>query len=142
MSEESKSLGYMSASSRQFIVRITILTVIIATIATALFLTILKQWYLASYPYLIVLVATVTTIGHLWVTNAAAGNARKFATAFLASVTFKLMIYLTFILVYLLIDRSQAVSFILTFVTIYVLFTIFEVVQVLNFIKKQSTTRL
>lgn len=139
MAVESKSLGYVSGALRQFIVRITLFSLIIATLATALFLTVLKTWYLAAYPYIIVLIAVVTTTGHLWVVKASSGNSRRFTTAFIASVTFKLMIYLCFMLIYLLIDHSQTVVFILTFITIYIVFTAFELVQVLSFIKKQST---
>jgi len=137
MSEELKNLSYISAASRQFIFKILIFTMIIAAIATSLFLTILKMWYLAAYPYMIILIAAVTTIGHLLVIKASAQNSRKFATAFLASVTLKLMIYLTFILAYLLIDHSQVIPFVLTFIILYILFTVFEVVQVLNFIKRK-----
>ena len=137
MSEELKNLNYLPVASRQFIIRILIFTIIIAAIASALFLTVLKMWYLAVYPYQIILIATVTTIGHLLVIKASLQNSRRFATAFLASVTLKLMIYLTFMLVYLLIDHSQVIPFVLTFIILYIFFTVFEVVQVLNFIKRK-----
>jgi len=136
MSEEQKNSSFISAAFRQFIVKMLIFTMIIIFISSVLFLTVLKLWYLASFPYLAFLIATVTTIGHLLVVKASVMNARRFATAFLTSVSLKLMIYLTFILVYLLIDHSQAIAFVLTFITYYILFTIFEVIQVLNFIKK------
>lgn len=137
MSEELKNLSYVAEASRQFIVKILIFTLIIAGLSTALFLTILNIWYLSAYPYMIILIAAVTTIGHLLVVKASIQNSRRFATAFLASVTLKLMIYLTFILAYLLIDHSQVIPFVLTFIILYILFTVFEVVQVLNFIKRK-----
>jgi len=54
----------------------------------------------------------------------------------MASVTIKLIVYLSSMLVYLLIDRSQVIPFVCTFITFYVLYTIFEVFHVLSFIKK------
>lgn len=128
----------MTIDSRQFIVKMTVFTLLIFVSATILFSTVLESWLVASYPYQILLIATVTTIGHLWIVRASGQNTRKFSTAFMASVTLKLMIYLTFLLVYLLIDRSQAIPFVLTFITFYILFTIFEVLAVLDFIKKHS----
>ncbi len=128
----------MTIDSRQFIVKMTVFTLLIFVSATIVFSTVLEPWLVASYPYQILLIATVTTIGHLWIVRASGQNTRKFSTAFMASVTLKLMIYLTFLLVYLLIDRSQAIPFVLTFITFYILFTIFEVLAVLNFIKKHS----
>ncbi|HZK94544.1 MAG TPA: hypothetical protein VFC67_10080 [Prolixibacteraceae bacterium] len=100
------------------------------------------MWQFAAYPYQILLIALVTTTGHLWIVKAAGENTRKFTTAFMASVTLKLMVYLTFMLAYLLYDHSQVIPFVLSFITFYISFTIFEVVQVLNYIKKHSKISL
>ncbi|HEY3389673.1 MAG TPA: hypothetical protein VGK38_08895 [Prolixibacteraceae bacterium] len=107
-----------------------------------MFSSVLKPYYFAAYPYQILLIALVTSIGHLWILKAAGQNTRRFTTAFMASVTLKLMVYLTFMLVYLLVDHSQVIPFALTFVTFYISFTIFEVIQVLNYIKKHSKISL
>jgi len=132
----------MTAVSRQFLLKITILSFLIFAISTILFSTILKTWYFAAYPYLIFVIAIVTTIGHLWILKAAGQNMRRFTTAFMASVTLKLMVYLTFMLVYLLLNKSQVIPFVLTFIAFYFIFTIFEVIQVLNVIKNNSKMSL
>jgi hypothetical protein len=126
----------MTAASRQFIIKILIITLVIFAIATILFYTVFKMWYFAAFPYLLLLIATVTTIGHLLIIKAADKNPRKFTTAYMASVTIKLIVYLSFMLIYLLIDHSQVIPFVCTFAAFYVLYTIFEVVNVLNYIKK------
>lgn len=126
----------MTAASRQFIVRILIFTLSIFMIATFLFQTVFKMWYFAAFPYLLLLIATVTTIGHLLIIKASDQNPRKFTTAYMASVTIKLIVYLSSMLIYLLIDRSQVIPFVCTFIAFYVLYTIFEVIHVLSFIKK------
>ncbi len=126
----------MSEVSRKFIFKMLIFTAIIFSIASVLFSTILKTHYLSAFPFMILLIAAVTTIGHLWVVKASGQNAMKFTTAFMASVSLKLMVYLFFMLIYLMMDRSQVIPFILTFITLYILFTVFEVIQVLGFIKK------
>ena len=126
----------MSDASRKFVIKISLFTLTIILISAVLFLTVLKMVYLAIFPFQLLLIATVTTIGHLWVIRAADQNPMKFTTAFMASVTLKLLVYLFFMLIYLLIDHSQAISFVLTFIVLYISFTIFEVIQVLKFIKK------
>lgn len=126
----------MTAASRRFVVKILIFTLVIFAIATILFHTVFKMWYLAAFPYLLLLIATVTTIGHLLIIKASDQNPQKFTTAYMASVTIKLIVYLSFMLIYLLIDRSQVIPFVCTFITFYTLYTIFEVVNVLAFIKK------
>jgi hypothetical protein len=126
----------MTAASRQFVVKILIFTLIILAIATILFHTVFKMWYFTAFPYLILLIATVTTIGHLLIIKASDKNPRRFTTAYIASVTLKLIVYLSFMLIYLLIDRAHVIPFVCTFLVFYIFFTIFEVVHVLAFIKK------
>ncbi len=126
----------MSVVSRKFIIKICLFTLVVSAITAALFSTILKDFYLSAFPYQILLIATVTTIGHLWIIRASEQNTMKFTTAFMGSATLKLMVYLFFMLIYLWIDRSQVVPFVLTFMILYLIFTIFEVNEVLRFIKK------
>ena len=136
MIKDLKELNCMTDASKSFIVKIAIFTFINIAISTTLFSTILKSLHFGFYIYQIIIIAIVTTFGHLWVLKATGQNTRKFTTAFMASVTFKLLIYLTFMLVYLLIDHSQVIIFVLSFFIFYITFTIFEVIQVLDFIKK------
>jgi hypothetical protein len=126
---------FMSIATRQFIVKILIFTLIIYAVAEVLFTTVLKIWYFSAFPYLLLLIAVITAIGHLLIVKAAAQNMRRFTTAFMASVTLKLIVYLIFILVYLLIDRTHVIPFVSTFLAFYILFTIFEVTQVLAIVK-------
>ncbi len=126
----------MSSVSGKFIIKICLFTIVIFAVTAALFATILKDFYLSVYPYQILLIAIVTTIGHLWIIHASEQNTMKFTTAFMGSVTLKLMVYLFFMLIYLWIDRSQVVPFVLTFMILYLIFTVFEVSEVLRFIKK------
>jgi hypothetical protein len=132
----------MPAASRHFLVKILIFTIVIFAIASTLFSTVLKPWYFAAYPYQILLIASITTIGHLWIIKASDQNTRKFTTAYIASVTLKLLVYLTFLLVCLLIDNSKVIPFVFTFIIFYISYTIFEIIQVLSFIKKHSKISL
>ena len=126
----------MSEASKKFIIKVSLFSLILYIIATALFSTVLKIYYVPAFPFQLLLIATVTSIGHLLVIRASAQNTIKFTTAFMGSVTLKLLIYLFFLLIYLWIDHSQVVPFVLTFMTLYLAYTIFEVTEVLRFIKK------
>ena len=126
----------MSDAFRKFVHKICLFTAAISIISVILFSTVLKMVYLTVFPFQLLLIAVVTTLGHFWVIRSADQNPMKFTTAFMASVTLKLLVYLFFMLIYLLIDHSEVISFILTFIALYIAFTIFEVIQVLKFIKK------
>ena len=127
----------MVTPTGKFLLKISSFTLIVIAISVALFTTILKAYYFKSFIIQVILIAAVTTIGHLLVAKAVKKNIRKFATAYMASVTLKLVVYLIYLLVSLLIGPTQVLQFVLTFLVLYLVYSIFEVVEVLRFMKKQ-----
>ncbi len=139
----SKKLSAMSTVIyKRFILKMGLLTLFILVACASLFSTILAKFYFVAFPYQLLLIATVTTIGHFWIIKASEESSQKFTTAFMASVTMKLLIYIFFMLIYLWFDHSQVYSFLLNFFSLYLIYTIFEVFEVLNFIKKNQKTAL
>ncbi len=128
----------MITPSGKFLLKISVFTLIIIVISVALFSTILKTYYFKAFVIQVMLITVVTTVGHLLVAKAVKKNIRKFTTAYMASVTLKLVVYLIYLLLSLLIDHTGVVQFVLTFLVLYLFYTIFEVVEVLRFLKKQS----
>jgi hypothetical protein len=55
-------------------------------------------------------------------------------------MSIKLLLYLIFILICLLIDRSKAINFVVTFLVLYVCFTTFEVNKISKFLKKSTNS--
>ena len=127
----------MITPSGKFLLKISVFTILVIAISAALFTTILKAYFFNAFMIQIILITAVTAIGHLLVAKAVKKNIRKFATAYMASVTLKLVVYLIYLLVSLLIDHSQVIQFAITFLILYLIYTVFEVIEVLSFLKKQ-----
>ena len=119
-----------------FIIKILTLSIILTLISAVLFLTVLKTFYFRSFPLQLLIIASLTAFGHIRLIKACELNMRKFATVFMLSVTMKLIVYLSFLLIGLLIDHSNAMTFVLTFFILYVCYTVFEVIEALKFLKK------
>jgi hypothetical protein len=119
-----------------FIFRIIIFTIILTSISAILYLTFLKPFYIKSFPLQLLLIGSLTTYSHVRLMKAFEQNIRRFTSVFMLSVTLKLMVYLSFLLICLLIDHSNALAFVLTFLILYICYTIFEVTQALKFFKK------
>ena len=66
----------------------------------------------------------------------AKGEARKFVTRFMGTVTFKLLFYLATLLVYVLVFSETALRFVIAFFVFYLVYTTFEVVSFLKQNKK------
>ena len=126
----------MKNPTYQFIGKLISFSLLISVVAAILFLTVMKKWYFPSFPIQLLFIALVTGISYIWLLKYTEQNMRKFTTAFMALVSIKLFIYLSFLLINLWIDRSNVVVFSLTFLVLYVCYSIFEVKQILFFLKK------
>lgn len=126
----------MEREAKQFLKSFGIFTAGLILIAALLFSTLLQKWYFPMFPVQFLVIALVTGIIHLFLIKVAQQNIRKFNTVFMALVAIKLLIYFAFILISLLLDRSNAIVFVLTFLVLYICFTIFEVQQILRTLKK------
>jgi len=125
---------------RYFLKKALLLCLVVIGSALLLYDSVLKDYYLKVFWLQLAVVSVVTVISHLRLMTAVQQNARKFSTTFLSVMSVKLFIYLIFILVCLLIDRTNAVNFVLTFLILYVIFTIFEVTEISNFLKKNPNS--
>ena len=119
-----------------FILRIIMFTIILISISVILYMTLLKNFYVRLFPAQLLLIGLLTAYSHVRLMKVSEQNIRRFTSAFMLSVTLKLMIYLSFLLICLLIDPSDALPFVLTFFILYLCYTVFEVVQILKYFKK------
>ena len=113
---------------------------VLAGISLVLFSTLLKDYYLKIFTVQFAVISLVTLLSHLRLMNSVRMNVMRFNTTFLAIMSIKLFLYIIFILVCLLIDRSRAIDFVITFLILYVFFTIFEVIEISNFLRKNTNS--
>lgn len=123
----------MKTSLLKYIYRLIIFTLIIGAVAGILFLTALKDHYLLAYPLILLMFFTVSVVFHYVLLKANEQKNSEFSRRFLMVTTGKLFIYLGFIIVYVLLDRSHAVNFLVIFLVHYFLFSIYET----NYISKE-----
>ncbi len=123
---------------RFFIKKFVLFCLVLTGMSLLLFDLVLKDLYLKIYPVQFALVALVTFLSHLRLMKSFDQNIRRFSTTFLSTMSVKLLIYMVFIIIYLLIDRTRAINFVLTFLVLYLCFTTFEVIQISDFLKKNK----
>ena len=111
---------------KKYLIRLLLFSAGIALVAFALYSTVLSKFYLTIFPYILLFFTAVSLISHYVLIKAGQSRITKFSTSFMGATSFKLFLYLIFIIAYLLIDKSNALVFVLTFFVIYLLFTIFE----------------
>ncbi len=80
----------------------------------------------------------ITSVFHFGLLKSSEGKPQGFVRYYMGATTFKLMVHVMVILLYCLLNREQAVPFIVSFLIFYVLYTAFEVALAVKKFRKQS----
>jgi hypothetical protein len=130
----------ISMEKQIFLKKAVLFCLVLAGISLLLFTTVLKAYYQFFFPLQFALISLITIFSHIRLMNALRLNVLRFNTTYLAIMSAKLFLYVLFILICLLIDRSRAIVFVLSFLILYVFFTIFEVIEISIFLRKNSNS--
>lgn len=125
----------MNIHLKKFITRGIIISLILSIVGFFMFITILKEYFSFSFPVLLLVIFLINVLFHHYLIRSAGGSNRKFPIKFLSATAIKMGLYLVLIILFVVFDRENAVPFLFVFMIIYVVFTIFEVVSVLDYLK-------
>jgi len=128
----------MKKKLKHFFVRLVLLTLILAIIAVILHVVLPENSLPQLLPYMFVLFFVVTAAVHLILLRITRVDMRKFVSYFMMATLIKLVIYFAAVLAYIFIHRAGMLTFVISFFTLYVIYTIFEVTTILSQIKDQD----
>jgi hypothetical protein len=119
-----------------FLKRLLLFSVIIGIIATALWFTLPSKLLTPALPFLVVFFFAITLIGFKILIQFAGKKFIKFLNAFMLLTTVKLFLYIGVMVIYILLNKRDALPFGIAFFLIYLLYTVFEVVSLLKSMKQ------
>lgn len=128
----------MQQSLIVFVKRIFIFSLVVAGLEYIASTQIESKWLSNSWPFIILFFFSFTVVLHRQLLKSTESNPKKFVFTFLMLTTIKILLYLAVILVYVLINRDDALGFILAFFTNYFLFTVFELSAIMNLLKTNN----
>ena len=123
---------------RNFSLYLIIITILITITGWILFKTSLPEKYFKGFLLLPFLFLSITLALHYYLIRSSQKEIIKFTPRFLGATGIKMLIYVVLIGVYLLINRTQAVSFLICFLICYFLYTIIEIISVLKYLKSNK----
>ena len=118
----------MEKKYKSYILRLSLISVFLLIGSIALFLTVLKPWFNYIFPFVILYFLLFNSFQHFKLLKLSKGDPRIFHTNYMAWFGIKLFLNLSFVIVYVLLNRAQALSFVLFFAFCYVVYTAFEVI--------------
>lgn len=120
---------------RFFLKKYLLFCLVVTGMSLLLYDTVLHGYYMKIYPVMFGLIAGVTLLSQLKMMSSVHDSIRKFSTSFMSAMGIRMLVYLAFIIIRLVLDKSDAINFVVTFLVLYVCFTAFEVIEISDFLK-------
>lgn len=117
---------------KKFIIKIAIISAALTIIGWLVFTQLIPQFYLPVLPFLLLFFIIVTIVVHAFQLQQAKKNMAKFARNNMLITFFKLFFYLTVAIAYVAFDTKNAMIFVVCFMLLYLIFTVFEVTSLIN----------
>lgn len=115
---------------KSFITKLTALTLAIALIGWLVFSLFLPEYYLPVFPFLLGFFFVVTLAIHAYQLKIAKKDIGKFARSNMLITFFKLMSYSLLAVIYIALDRENAIQFVAGLMFLYLVYSFFEVKEV------------
>ncbi|MCF6357622.1 MAG: hypothetical protein L3J54_07430 [Draconibacterium sp.] len=115
---------------KQFIVKLLVLTAVIALIGWLAFSLFFTEYYLPVLPFLLLFFFVVTILIHGYQLNLAKKDIGKFARSNMLITLFRLVLYSVVTVIYIAIDSENAIVFVICLMILYLIYTFFEVAEI------------
>lgn len=112
---------------KNFIVKLTVITLGIALIGWFVFSMLLPEYYLPALPFLLLFLYAATISIHAYQVSLAKKDIGKFARSNMLITFFKLILYSVVTIVYIIFDKENAIPFVVCLMLLYLVFTFVEV---------------
>ena len=128
----------MKLELKKFTYKLILLSIILLIVSGTMFFTILEKYYFSAFPFSFIVFIIVSLYSHYILLKAAKNNQTQFNTAFMLSFILKIFAYSLFVGVSLFLDKTNYIAFIITTMGFYIVYTVFDVVQILAYINKNK----
>lgn len=117
---------------KAFVIRVLIVTVAISVLYALAILYLPAEYISPAIPWIIIFFLIITLSIFYYQLMASIKRVSKFVNVFLIAIGLKLIAFLVIIALYAFINKADAINFIISFFIIYLIFTVFEILQLLK----------
>jgi hypothetical protein len=123
---------------QKILLKNALFTSVIALISFILFKTIFSEYSIPVFWVLLLVLAFATAIIHLVLLKLTNSSSSRFFSQFFLVTGIKMIFLLAFIVAYSFLHPKQAVPFLISFLSLYFVYTVFEVLIIVPFFKKPN----
>jgi len=125
----------MEKSFVRFLLKAGVVAIILSSLAFFQLGNYTKTFLASRFHFFNLFVFSVTSIIHYFLIKQSNKRVQKFINSFMLSMTLKLMLFFIVIVAYAFTHKSEAAPFIVSFFIMYLVYTILEVFDILQFLK-------
>ena len=123
---------------KQFLLKSTVLTLIIFTFGTILYSTFLNPYFVPVLPVAVLFFFLVTNLVHAYLLKNSEKSNSRFTSQYMAASFLKMFFYLAVAIVYVMFNKEAAKPFFINFLLLYVVYTSFEVYELFRVVKHKG----
>jgi len=128
----------MQSAYIKFLRNILVYSAVLGAIAIVLYFFLPKQVITPVLPYLFFFFTSLTLISYYVLLGSIKAKMSRFVNTFLISTIVKLIIYISVMIIYVLMNRPDAVPFMIAFFILYLFYTVFEVIHMIGLTRQQG----
>ncbi len=122
---------------KKHISQLGLLSSVLLVLTAGLFYEVLNRWFNPIYPFIILYFFVFSLLQNSALMKKKEKSPMAFNTAFMAWFAIKLFLNLTIIIAFVLLNRAEALSFVLYFASCYIFFTVFEVMSLVKSLRSK-----
>jgi hypothetical protein len=122
----------------RFVIQLLLFTVLLGVVYYALKYFLPESYFSPALPFLFPFFFSATAIFYSYLVKSSEQKFNRFVNRFMLTTFIKLMLFMAVLLCYVFTHKDEAVPFILSFFILYVAYTVFEVVALLNLPKQEK----
>ncbi len=126
---------------REFLLKQLYLTIIVYILGFVSFRYVFPTHYHSFLTFLPVVFYVVMAVFHGTLVSASNLPVKKFSSRFLAVLGAKIFLFLIFIITYSYFNPQVAVPFLISFFILYVIYTVFEIITLLRYLRIQKQNK-
>ena len=124
---------HMKSAYLNFLKQLLIYTGIMGAVALAFTFLLPKTFFSPALPFLFCFFTATTLLSYYYLLQTVEKRFIKFVNAFLLTIIAKLALYMAVMIIYVFLNRRDAVPFMLGFFILYLCYTIFESVCIIRY---------
>ena len=127
----------MNTDFFNFYKKSTLLSILLFVTGLVTFSFLIPEFYLPVFPFLLLFFYLLSLLLQFLLYKIAKMKISNFAARFMAITMMKMFLLLILALVYIFLNKEEAIAFIVVFFLLYVIFTILEVRDIMKFTAKK-----